>query len=335
MNEEFLEQIKNKNLQKYVMNNQNIQLLEEILNEEIKEFRPIQKLKEEGKLEFGTKLKKKEMPIILEEIKAEVDSFLGLENIETPRVGYFNLFRLDKINKTLLNIYSLGAFQFGLAAYSIITDGQMDLFSGAGIIIGAAFTGVAYKLHKKVKEGNSYNTLTKQIVLPRKKRATRVENIITIGHEYTHHALGCIGIKQEEKEYTLFSEGMGRGVEKHLARIYSEKEGNQAYAFDVLERSIHELKNAYIGLSTLCGNEPKETITSINTQYDSKKVQEFFEQIKKEKRVNKNMFEMMKGTIALATMNSHDSGSTLFSLLEAKHGTEVYKAAANGQIMFG
>ncbi len=88
MDSEYLSQIENPNMKRLLLREDNIPPLEELLNAEAKKLQRLQRLKEEGKLNFGDKIKLDELTEIFPKICAEVNDFLGVKSTDIPSFGY-------------------------------------------------------------------------------------------------------------------------------------------------------------------------------------------------------------------------------------------------------
>jgi len=92
MDEDYLKQFNNENIEQILLNIENISLLEELLYAESQELLHLQQIKD--KLNFGPTLKKEDLKILLPEIKEKVDSFLDV-SCDIPAIGYFSLINIS------------------------------------------------------------------------------------------------------------------------------------------------------------------------------------------------------------------------------------------------
>jgi len=89
MKAEYLEQFSNQNIKKFLLSEEKFMLLEKVLAEEKAELRDIEK-QMQG-LDFGKPLNKTQIQEQLGIIAKEVNKFLGVNNIELPKLKAFTI----------------------------------------------------------------------------------------------------------------------------------------------------------------------------------------------------------------------------------------------------
>jgi len=325
INQETLEQIEDCKLKSEVLKKENIPILEEILNKEIEEYKKLKRLNEEGKLNFGKKLKNKELQKTFVDIKKEVDEFLQVQNIESPEIGYYNIFQFRKTNLKYAGVYAALASILTPAAYYAITNfNPIAIF---GTIAGTMIAKGIIEYHKEEYNISTYSPLEETIDLS-KKDANKTNNIVISAHEYTHHILSKKGILQATvntygTSYESFSEGISRGVERHISKVWSEKEDNPSYRYNALNRGLYELKKTYEWTCHKLGVKRNKALLKTKTTTDED--------------VDKAVNVLIKENMAIETIitrlrktkeaGSYDIGNTYFTIQEAKYGAEIYAQA--------
>ncbi len=141
----------------------------------------------------------------------------------------------------------------------------------------------------------------------------RAELIPIAGHEYAHHVHFCQGLEYVPRE--IFMEGHARGVQKHIAESYSQKEGNEAFLYDISEKTIHELANAYGWLCKRLNKIPKDSLLKMDVYSD--------------------ILEMFRGgTFGDREPSNHALGNAFCSIYESLHGKDIYKQMVHGEFKF-
>src|SRR3989344_1383462 len=87
MNKEYLEQFSDKNIKKLLLNEENILPLEHILDLNLRQGSKIRR----KKIDLGTIPLPKDLHSLLDEIKSDIDEFLGVTRIKNPKVQYGGL----------------------------------------------------------------------------------------------------------------------------------------------------------------------------------------------------------------------------------------------------
>lgn len=90
MKKDYTAQFADENMEQILLNKDNIPVLEELLHEESKHLVRLRELKEDGKLDFGPILTKKEVKNLFPQIKKEVNEFLDV-NCEAPAIKHYSL----------------------------------------------------------------------------------------------------------------------------------------------------------------------------------------------------------------------------------------------------
>ncbi|MBN2052531.1 hypothetical protein JW756_03435 [Candidatus Woesearchaeota archaeon] len=292
----------NRNLEGLLLNENNIELIEALLLKYFQEFMDIEAEKRKGKLDFGPKLSNRELKEVFPSIKADVDDFLGLTNIPTPRFGYHSFFKSGgKINFSLPIISGCTAASFldvvnqllSKNAYLFTRSFFSDLFiTGVGI---ASY----YHVNKSQNQCYFY-PLSNNITLLKDERA---ELIPAPAHEYTHYIQEYVGWKFpwfkgfNKNKRTCLAEGHAMGVENYLARTYAEREKNPAFLYNSTRYSFYSLASVYYWIC--------------------------------------NELNIKKRNISLSGIperpSDHTKGRVLFLINETKYGPQIYSDILKGK----
>lgn len=300
MDKTYLTQVENQNLRALLLKKDNIPILEYLLNAEARRLKPIQKLKEEGKLNFGDKVSSKKLKELLPKIKEEVDSFLETPNIDVPSCKYYNIFRPGLTTTPILILYAASTFVtiYPLALMLVEPGPNIGnlLCSGLG-----AMTLATVSQSHSLMNSSGYDCRSKSITL---KKERRVELIPTIGHEYAHHAQERCGLECGPLDkHPIFAEGHARGIERYLSETYREREDNEAFLYDILDSTISEMKSTYVWMCEELKMPTRESLLKNKTSRNS-------------------------------LPRSHAVGNTLFSIYGAKYGPKIYRDAIHGKFPF-
>ena len=307
MNANYKLQIENACMERRLLNIDNIGAIEELLDRESQRLERLQKLKKDNKLNRGDKVSPGELKGLFPQICTEVDDFLGVQDGEVPKFGYYNLLRPGLMTTPVLAMYAISAVQVVSAVTCLITEQNPDLSNFMNAGIGAMQFACAALFHSVMKNPG-YNRLLKRVTL---QNVARTDLIPSAGHEYAHHVQRREGLKDDM--YSIFKEGHARGVEKHIAQDYQQREDNNAFLYDVLNSTVGEFKSAYIWICQKFGHQPKASLLKTKTSTDI------------DERVNRLLDK---------TPTPHAIGNALFSIYEAREGRGIYNDMIHGNFQF-
>ncbi len=290
----------------------NISILEEILARKSAELECLQKARDDRKLGFGKKIKKKpELETIVREIKAEVDSFLGVSEINLPDTNFVKL-RDDKFSLRMVSAsYGLNAINLSLAGFSLATTNN-NPSTGAmlfNFLLGAA----GMYIHHSALQETTYQTIDQRIRLA---KAPKESLVSLFAHEYTHYLQHQLLFSPEKiifSQYRPFTEGHARGVQRNIGIIYQQREGNDAFIWENSNYDVSELKNVYRWLCRLAGKKVSSSLMSIKTTKDQANT--FYLTIYKEP-------------------TPHALGNSLMLIHEAQYGNDIYRKMLHGEHTF-
>jgi hypothetical protein len=312
MEKKYLVSTEDCNIQAILQREENIPVLEEILDKELKKLAILQN----QKLDFGKMPKRKELPALFAEVKKDVDNFLHVENIPNPVVACNRI----SVGSYLKFIPSAACVVAGLAGISniigraILGQELQDEFirsldnkslyyamhhiiNGLVAIGGLALAdGVRLSIKKKL-DVVDYHPYYKHI---RVKRTNFAILTTDLAHEYAHHVQNIVGINMNNHDY--FTEGHAEGVARNIARIYAEKKDNPAYLLDTTRISVDEIKSVYLWLCEKFGKE-----------------------------ADKNLVSDVKPCIM---PDIHAIGNSMISIYEAQYGPRIYNEMMHGKFEF-
>ncbi|MEM2121041.1 MAG: hypothetical protein QXU20_00045 [Candidatus Woesearchaeota archaeon] len=295
-----------------LLQEENITVIEEILEKEIKKFERLKNLKEQGKLDFGEKFDlERIVEDIFPKVAKKVNEFLEVDNIKLPKVKYFSIIKPGLLESVFL------ALCFSCGFYIVSDINNLLKWKDSEYVLDLSIQVMSLyllsKFYNNIKS-SSYNKLEKKITLE-KEEYTKI--VTVLAHEYTHHIqnnkLRDHFKKVMPTKYIAFLEGHARGVERFIAKEYSENENNYAFWYNVLDRVVGELKCVYKWLCINFEKEPKEILLNTETSIDERL--DF--RLKRHKKPS-----------------YHAIGNSLFLIYELKHGNDVYKKIIKGDLEF-
>ncbi|GEM_PF-2555441 len=314
----IMKQLNNSCLSLKLFERSNISLLEEILNKDSQELERLKNLKRQGKLNFGPIVKESELEELFTSLKDEVDNFLGVLDINAPKIEYcsrFNFFRPELFNKNTCISYAIaGSFLFFPLNWLLRNNTHTSLNSFF-IMSTLAFIPTCHMLNTLRYNVDHYISETNSMHLFKNSKANLLP---TMGHEYAHHIQRKIlfaGVHDFEKNYSIFSEGISRGVQRHVSKIFKEKEDNEAFLYEILNYNVEEMKRLYPIMCYAFGIEPQQSL------------------LKAKNFIEKHYFENNEPNRYLAN-DYHAIGNSLFYVLEIKFGSSIYKDAIKGDVSF-
>ncbi len=292
-------QLRNKSLKAKLLNKDNVIILENILENEIRKFERLQKLKVNEKLNFGKKLSSNELNEIFPNICSQVDDFLDIQYGSVPRCNYFNLFSNDGIEKMTLLGYGVTASLFATFSTCYYINPNAEYLLNSGVAYLELF--LVSLVHTTLKN-NSY--FMGDIFL---KKSRRTDLIPVAGHEYAHHVQYMNDICS--CNHGIFEEGVSIRTQNYLAEKYSEIEDNEAFIYFTSYRNVNDFKRVYRWMcKTLDINSNKNLIKC------------------------KSYFDLLDS--AFFQPSNHALGNSLFSIYEAVNGKEIYKDVFQGEFSF-
>jgi len=304
MDADYRSEIENPQMKRRLLAEDNVPAIEDLLDKESQRLGRLQKLKEEGRLDFGDTVSPDELRELFPQICKEVDSFLGIQDGEVPNCRYYNLFRPGLMTTPILGVYIVSALQEACALASLAT-GHLDYCQT--FQIGAMLNAqAALSAHLLAKQ--SCYAASKSITL---ERVARTDLIPTAGHEYTHHIQFKKGLRYSK--HTIFSEGQARGVQKQLADDYHEREDNEAFLYRSSDRTVGELKSAYLWMCRKLGQQPRKSLLKTKSSRD------------RDESVDR---------LIRREPSPHALGNALFSIYEALNGRGMYKQMIHGEFQF-
>ncbi len=241
MNDTFTEKFRNRNIKTALLKLENIQALEEILHQKM-----ITSSKFKGKFKRGRIPKRKELCLLLKEIKPEVDRYLGVSGISTPPVNYskvdYTKYYERLAKDTVLPMLSTPLFLTldDISLYTRLIFGLPVL-----LISSLATTNIIKKIIEERRGASEYNFVDKSIKL---ERQPVYDLIPTLAHEYAHHIQKEKNIPKE-KYFSFFNEGQARSVQRHVSVQEMIKNDDSRFMMRSLDFDISELRATHMWLT--------------------------------------------------------------------------------------
>ena len=304
MDTNYLSELENNSMKNRLLVLDNISAIEDLLDKESIRLERLERLKKDNKLDLGKKLSSKELKELFPKICTEVDEFLGIQNGEVPKYEYYDLMTPGLNTTPILICYALTSIMVAGSVTSLFIDKNPGTHYIDAVIGTLQFTTVALLDSINRNRGSRFNQSSKKVTL---EKIARTDLIPTIGHEYAHSVQDRQGLIY--KKHSIFQEGHARGVEKHLAQMYSEREDNEAFLYDTSKRTVGEFKRSYLWMCTQLGQEPNKNLLKTNNDINDlgKKIKE---------------------------PSSHAIGNALFSIYKAQKGSKIYNQMIHGNFQF-
>ena len=313
MNKKYFTQFKNENLERLLLDKENILPLEELMHSQLEKLGGII----QNKPKPDRKLNSKEFYDLIPQLKEDVDQFLDIDEAGCPLILYLNrqtclkdcfeslLLSLDHksssqdISSESLKLYcsdmkSVGVWNKIRAAPILMRFVRLSRVLDLDNIIRAYFPRI------------QFITMTKE----------KMPKVIPImGHEYGHYLQHQAFLKRAylSQDYNIFKEGHARGVERYIADIYNKREDDQRFLEDRASGDYIELKQTYKWLCQELDISPNTNLVGITLPENNIQAEQGLEQEKP---------------------SEHSLGNTLFYLHETKKGKQIYKDVINGTFEF-
>lgn len=269
---------------------------------------------------YKNRLRRDELATEVSDVISRVDSFLGVEGVEAPRVRYYSPVECwaHDNGHFALNILSyVSASYIGLRGSLNLAEGIANnsiaamVIGGVEIIgFGLFMAGTTKRVMMDMKEpryllSSSYDQKKKLIKLIKESEP---DFLPTIAHEYDHHVQdSLLGLDYQDTSY--FSEGHARGVQRHVSKEYAAERNNPLFMNEITKHTIGELSAVYYWLCNKHGEDRR-----------------FWDMLPKDTKI-------ILGAVHLGDNNTphrHAFGNTLFSLAEARNGDAIYKDTLQG-----
>ncbi|MBI4453582.1 hypothetical protein HY636_02970 [Candidatus Woesearchaeota archaeon] len=267
-----------------------IEPLEHLLAQEGEKLKELQRLKEEDRMDFGPKIRAKEIEGLLLQVKPDVDAFLGVNDVGVPNVNDFN-------PQLYISILGIVGFGFKIVVNTVMSQYNFEVDSFYDIRL-PSYLLLAFVMGAIINKMPHFDIETKTMRVYGGDKANRIP---IIAHEYTHYVSYCINQTPANKlKEEMAEEGLAFGVQRYIAQHYSEQEENPAFLYDVVRPSVISLKTVY----KLC--------CKINKQPQKKGL------------LNVNPYSYM--TVA----HQHKIGFVACMLEELAQGSQIYKQMLQG-----
>lgn len=313
----YLDRLQNESVLKFLLKRDNLAVLRRLLDTRTLELEKLQKLNKRGVLDFGPIMFFEDLRELLEEVKKDVDDFLGIKDISAPKLLPYSIFNWSTSYAFLLIFLFGAALAFlGLFFWYSFYARWFMLILGAGFIyFGYIVVDRVVFYGSRVASSYSYNPLTRTIIAPANPGSygRRAELAHILAHEYAHHVQKIFGMGHDfSKKLNFLKEGFAIGVQVHIAEIYSARENNDAFLFGTLDEIVGAMQGVYIWLTRLLevpfAKRPKWVKTS------------------------RRPFEPMLGReTSVKTPSVHALGCVFFLLFESSYGARIYGDILRGE----
>ena len=183
MDESYIEQFRNANIKTAILQPGNIQALEEILNKKITTYS-----KFKGEFKRGRIPKRKELLLLLKEIKPGVDIYLGVSEVSIPGVNYtkidYTKYYEGLAKRTVLPMLTIPFLTLTLNSNGIGLYPSL-IFGLPPLLLSLLDTkNIINDITEERCGSSEYNFVHKNITL---ERNSEYGLISTLAHEYAHH----------------------------------------------------------------------------------------------------------------------------------------------------
>jgi hypothetical protein len=278
--------------------------IEHMLDLESMKLNSLQEMYDKNRLYFGQKMNKQSIDGLLTELKPEIDSFLQCKEVQPVKWRFCDGRDVRYLDSSIGEGYFLGQMNIILSGLCYLSTGNLP---GAMGFLG--FSLVAY-LRSYLKEQKllgeytgQYNHGIKEVILPDKPKVIITG---TLAHEYGHHVQDNMGISQSPA-FIPYQEGICRGIERHIGKLYAETEDNPAYLYDPINTTVGELRSVYLDLCKSYKKQPNDSLLKTPSWVDDIESQ--------------SRHYLCRPTL-------HALGNTFFYLWEDKFGKDTYAIAA-------
>jgi hypothetical protein len=274
-----------------LLDNSHIDTVETLIDLESQELERLQRLD----LDFGPKLRKKDLKEVFEQVKSEVHTLLDVDR-DDCKLEVINPYRFDSITPGLI---AAATAVCGTACY-YKGEGLLPVIIAGGLGLGIAAIDKFIDI-RETKHSPRYLLFTNQIKM--RAGTERVKAIVSLAHEYAHHIQSHNDVHMDYFCDDII-EGHARGVERSIALVHAEAEDNPAFLYGITERTVSELRAAYKWMCNELNLSPRESLFRVKSSDDE---------------------------IDIAALDNcgvptpHSVGNTLFRIYDARHGDNIYK----------
>ena len=271
--------------------------LEWLLMREMQNIWEFVKINEGKLINFGPELKKRDLEEVLSDVKKEVDNLLDTNNCSSPSINYDSIF--GKEMRLAWMLLAASCFTLPLSPLAGI---PLVLASTAALVYGKKKTAMLDDKKNNFIALADYSRKYNHIRL-NKKINKRVPIIPIISHEYAHHVQSYF--LRENRFTKAFREGHALGIQRHISRIYAEKEDNKNFLVAGLEMDIYSILKTYLWSCKVNSKEPNQSLCGLFCRQDFK-----------------NLIDNYK---KLIDIDNYSLGNSFMLLQEAVYGQEIYK----------
>ena len=267
---------------------------------------------------FRIARKSRDLSKTLSVVKQEVDTFLGLQNIDTPEICYWGLRHHRRMHKALY---------FGAAAtvppLLLLAGSQsFPLQSALAGLEMLLLWGVVHQARRRNETRGSKYVPGKIIVTDYLDSGIeRFADIrAVIRHEYIHHvqlSRGLFDSRSTQESFQAFIEGHAKGIDHLMSEAWRHRTGDPSHVYFATFESVLHLKMALMWIYRSLKMNPKSTNLSKHYNIDVS-----------------GMFGRGGPKKAASEAMNYAVGHVLMLYWEQQHGREIYADALAGDFAF-
>ncbi len=239
-------------------NKETVSQVESIFHQSLKQLAGMHYLS--NKLSLQKPIGKTKLDETLTEIKGHVDEFLGVKKVKECEIRYaINASEpIKKLALAILPVATILGITNSGTSYNLAEIFPMTALNVGSGLIGAFFgfefvsSAMGFMDSRDAPYYGPNEGCEGTVVI---KKESRTLQIPTIAHEYTHHVQNSV-----RGSFTMLAEGIARGVERHIAKMYAEKEDNPSFLYDSTMTTTRELGTGYINLCKAIGIPYKKAL---------------------------------------------------------------------------
>ncbi|MBI2102369.1 hypothetical protein HYT55_00895 [Candidatus Woesearchaeota archaeon] len=303
----YVNTITDEKLEEKLFQRENVSALEDLLNSTRKEYQVLREAQRRRKRVSSRKVTRQdELESVFNEVKECVDEYLGFHFKDRPICSFSKLrdYPDPVARKTTRSFYATGTS--GLLVSGIDFTINPLVFSASIVVLGIA----AYN-HLAIRRSRRYYCDLDKIIVRKDEYQTMLP---VLAHEYAHAVQRRFPPLRSLWNFCQnFIEGHARGVQRHVAKSYWEREDNPGFMDFTVREDTRELHLAYRLLCDRFSQQPHKTLVK---------------GLPKE-TLGQRLYRRTKGKV-----DPHILGNAIMLLHEAQHGAGIYRDMLHGHYAF-
>ena len=309
--------LSNTGLQRFLLRKEMAQPLETLLGECARRLGELNRLRQETRFKIARKSPRKDLSGTMRVVKQEVDDFLGMRDLSTPKIRYQGFRYHRRLHKAIC--CGVAAAMPPLLLY---TGSQpLSLQSALVGLEAIMLWGVVHNVRRR-SETNGSQYLPGQIVVT-DYMDTGLERFAdiraVIRHEYIHHVQLSKGLFQRstQREFQALIEGHAKGIDHLMSQEWQRRTGDPSHVYFATFESVLHLKLALVWIYRRFGINPRSTNLDRHLNIDVSP-----------------MFGRRGQLKAAAETMNYAVGHVLMLHWERLQGKGIYAAALEGDFSF-